>query len=503
MEKSTFSSRIQNRISFPLILGVFVSFGVMVVALRIMPGSIGGLLAVLFFMLCAIGSVYVVKVQGIVKPRHFIIPLLVAAILFPPIRMPAGIPSIRFDLLIILFAWGIRLGNTASSGQPLILKHQHINKWFGIFGLAILSSMAYTTLVKGYPFLLRDSFELVKLLKYFLIFSFVASLSIPYKDFKRYCLAALFIFLLSAFVGFAQYLNLFNINAFISPYYAPTQMRGLLVHGRITGTTGNPNQFGALMVLAATLALAFALFAERKKMRVFSWCCVPVYCLAVFLTLSRSSVIILVVAFSVVLLMRFPVKIRTFMKNSWKLLLISLFIALGGIVLVFLAPDKFIARIETLRSFSSLASWQVRLSKWNEALGIWKESMIFGWGPGKAGMRTVVDNEWILLLRRYGVVGLTVFLLWFASFYRHLGKIRRRFHRIRQRPTLVGLTTALQSMFLAFALFMVPLVVYHDLQTMPAVFLFIGLAFSQKTKDRIMLDPKRCCPYELCQGDEK
>jgi len=382
-------------------------------------------------------------------------------------------------LLIILFAWGLRLGSTASSGQPLTLRHQHINKWFGIFGLAIICSMTYATLVKGYPFLLRDSFELVKLFEYFLIFSFVASLKIPYKDFRRYCTVALVIFLLSALFGFAQYMNLFNINASVSPYYAPTQMDGLLAHGRITGTTGNPNQFGALMVFAATLALSLALFSERRKTRTFPGPPTKAFCLSVFLTLSRSSVIILVGAFSLVLLMRYPVKIKTFMKNSWKLLTVFLVLALTGIVLVSIAPDKFVARIDTLRSISSQASWQIRLLMWSENLEIWKESMIFGWGSGKAGMPTIVDNEWVLLLRRYGIVGLTIFILWFASAYRHLGRIRRRFLRLRYNLTVVALTVALQSMFLAFAIFMIPAAVYHDLQTMPIVFLFLGLTYSQ------------------------
>jgi len=486
MQNTSIFDKIQSRISLPTTLGILVSFGVMTVILRLRPDAIGGILVVLFFLLGAFFSAYVVKEQGVIKPRHFIIPLMVATILLPPIRIPGPIPSVRFDLLIILFAWGLKLGNTASSGQPLILRHQHINKWFGIFGLAIICSMTYATLVKGYPFLFRDAFELVKLFKYFLIFSFVASLKISYKDFQRYCTVALVVFLLSALFGFAQYLNLFNINASVSPYYAPTQMRGLLVHGRITGTTGNPNQFGALMVFAATLALSLALFSEKRKVRTFSWCCIPAFCLAVFLTLSRSSVIILVGAFSLVLLMRYPVKIKTFMNNSWKLLTIFLVLALFGIVLVSLAPDKFVARIDTLRSFTSQASWQVRLLKWSKNLEIWKESMIFGWGPGKAGMTTIVDSEWVLLLRRYGIIGLSIFFLWFTSAYRYLGKMRRRFLRFRCNPTFVGLTVVLQAMFLAYAIFMIPAGVYHDLQSMPIVFLFLGLVYSQRNKESLV-----------------
>ncbi|MEC9491681.1 O-antigen ligase family protein [Flexistipes sp.] len=403
---------------------------------------------------------------------------MVATILLPPLRI-SGIPDIRFDLIIIILAWGIYLGDHISSERVIVFQHIHIIKWFGIFGLVICLSILYASLIKGYPLILRDTFELIKLLKYFLIFSFVANLTISHRDFQLYCELAIIIFLMSAFIGFAQFFNLFNMNAYISPYYAPTQMQGLLLHGRITGTTGNPNEFGALMVFAASLSLALALFAENSISRLFCWFSISVFCLAVFLTLSRSAIIILIVSYFIILLMKYPLKNKNFIRHLGKLLIVIIFISIIISFLLNFVPQKFFFRVSELVSLSTASSWKARLIMWQDTLAIWQNSVLFGWGPAKKGMTTIVDNEWLLLLRRYGIVGLTVFLLWFLNFYRDLYVIKKRLNKIWQSSSTIGLIVCLQSMLISYALYMIPAAVYHDLQTFPILLIFIGLVYSQ------------------------
>ena len=110
--------------------------------------------------------------------------------------------------------------------------------------------MTYAAIVKNQPIIGRDFQELIKLLLYFLIFALIANQDIKPTSLKHYYKFALVVLMFSALFGFMQYIDFAGINQILSPYYAPTQMRGLLVHGRITGTTGNPNEFGALMVLS-------------------------------------------------------------------------------------------------------------------------------------------------------------------------------------------------------------------------------------------------------------
>lgn len=92
------------------------------------------------------------------------------------------------------------------------------------------------------------------------------------------------------------------------------------------------------------------------------------------------------------------------------------------LIIIKMAPEKFFFRISQLGNIWDATSWQARIVKWKANYDIWKLSPLFGWGPGKMTMTTIVDNEWLLLLRRYGLIGVIIFILWFANFYFGLSK---------------------------------------------------------------------------------
>lgn len=417
--------------------------------------------------------VYIFLKDGTLSFQRVLIPLLVVSVLFPPIRLPLGLPYVRLELILILVAWSLLFLGHLATGQTVRFRRNPMYKWFTLFGLALLMSMTYAALAKGYTPIGRDFWELAKLLEYFLIFALVANLDISPTKMKRYYVILLTAFLCSTLFGFAQYLNLGNINAAVSPYYAPTQMRGLLVHGRITGTTPNPNEFGALMVLAASLALSGALLFRQKRLRLFSWACLAVFGLAIVLTLSRSALIALAVAVGFIFF-RYPL-IAGIRRSFRRLLIVIPLVIVIVLVIIQLAPGKFFFRLEELSDIASATSWQVRIAVWQDNFALWKESPLFGWGPGKATMTTTVDNEWLLLLRRYGLVGILIFISWFASFYFGLARIRR----VVQASEVQALTVALQAALVAYAVYMIPAAVYHSLQLMPILLLFLGLAYSQ------------------------
>ena len=47
----------------------------------------------------------------------------------------------------------------------------------------------------------------------------------------------------------------------------------------------------------------------------------------------------------------------------------------------------------------------LRYQQWADAINLFKQSPIIGWGPAKAIHTTIVDSEHLLLLRRYGILG--------------------------------------------------------------------------------------------------
>jgi len=412
--------------------------------------------------------------------QRVVVPLMVVSILLPAIPLPGGVPDLRLEVVLIFVIWGLLVLGHLATGQPVKFYANPIYKWFALFGLAILLSMSYASSVRGYPLVGRDFWELVKLVEYFLIFALVANLDISRETLRRYYKIALLVLLCSALFGFAQRLNLWGVNAVISPHYAPTQMRNIIANKRITGTTRNPNEMGALMVLASSLALSGALFFRRRRLRLFSWVCLSVFGLATILTISRSALIALVIAMCFILFIRYPLALPS-RRSLQNLLVIIPVLAVVSVLLLRLAPEEFFVRVAELGDVASASSWYVRVEMWESNLEIWKQSPLLGWGPGKATMGTIVDNEWILVLRRYGLVGLVIFISLFASLYLGLSRIRRRSPAVE----VVVLTVALEGTLVAYAVYMTVAAVYHLLQLMPILLLFLGLAYSQgRSKSR-------------------
>ena len=427
------------------------------------------LLIVCFFIF-----IYIFFKKGILSFQRIVTPLLMVSILFPPISLPKGIPSIRVELIIILVAWALLLLGHFAIGYPIKFHQNLAYKWFILFGLAILLSLAYGVIVKGYSISGRDFWEFGKLLEYFLIFALVANLVISPNEIRHYYKFALIIFFCSALVGFSQYLNLGNINKIVSPYYAPTQIQGLVSQGRITGTTGNPNEFGALMVLASSLAFSGILFFKKKTIRLFSLICFAVFVFSIVLTLSRSAIIALIIAICFLTLFKYPL-IVGIKRGIKKLSIVTPIIMVTILIIIKIAPEKFFFRISQLGNIWNATSWQARIVNWKVNYALWELSPLFGWGPGKMTMTTIVDNEWLLLLRRYGLIGVIIFILWFANFYFGLSKICR----ISSSAEVRALAVALQATLLAYAVYMIPAAVYHSLQLMPILLIFLGLAYSQ------------------------
>lgn len=408
-----------------------------------------------------------------------IVPLLAIYILLPPLSLSSSIPDLRFGFIFVLFLWLLYfLGHRAGSGRAVFVWNRSMI-WFVLFGFSICVSITFSALVLDYRPLLQDWFELLKIVQYFLIFALIVGMDIRKTDYKKIYLWSLAIFALAVFFGFAQYLNLFDINRIIVPYYTTTQLKGLLVHKRIIGTTANPNEFAALLVIGSSLALSGFLYLKEKTLRYTSIICFILFTLATALTLSRTGLVIQIVACVFILFCHYLFhlvrlkKIRGFIVVVVVLLLII-------VLIVWLAPEKFYIRMTSGLNIIGDNSWQLRMGRWGEALNLWRQSPFFGWGPGKKTMTTIVDNEWLLLLRRYGVLGVSVFTLWFGGFFAVLVKLARSLNRRADDEDryLKVLVVAMQASLVSYAVYMVTSAVYHSLQLMPILMIYLGLVFS-------------------------
>src|SRR5699024_2286817 len=71
-------------------------------------------------------------------------------------------------------------------------------------------------------------------------------------------------------------------------------------------------------------------------------------------------------------------------------------------------------RFESLYNITSDDSWTTRVNRWSENIELFKSSPLLGLGPlSRYNLQYAADNEWLLLLRSYGVLGTLYFLLMF------------------------------------------------------------------------------------------
>lgn len=209
----------------------------------------------------------------------------------------------------------------------------------------------------------------------------------------------------------------------------------------------------------------------------FCWAGLPVFGIALALSGSRTALLSLLISVCMVLFLfvkcRHPGRLLRYLVGST--LTVSLLLGLA-LSLLQVLPEPLVDRfVVLLEEPTEHVSWQGRLRMWEPTFSLWTESPLLGWGPAKANHRVVVDNEWLLLLRRYGVVGLTAFLGLFGSLFVGLSDLRRD----NREATGLALCIALQATLVGYALYMLTAGVYHMLQLMPITLLFLGLAYSQ------------------------
>jgi O-antigen ligase len=399
----------------------------------------------------------------------FIVFTLIFALLAPSIPITDTF-SLRMEFVLVpLFLVFNILGNrkVTKIGSP-------IPKWFFLFMMGIFISIVYAFFVMQYAFRLNDLFELIKSGLYLLIFYFAASSFISISQAPRLYNAILTLFIISAIFGIMQYFNVFDINHVITPIYAPTQLRAVINTKRVVGTTSNPNDFGILMLLGVCLGLA-SFFYSKSRSKILLAILTIVLCLTgVFFTTSRISIVASLIS---VIYISFigAQNTRKFNRNSTiRFFLITIGVLSLLLLLYNAMPESWHVRLSGLLNISQDVSFNARIDKWEDFWVLFQQSPIFGWGPGKGLIIYTIDNEWYLILLRYGAVGVLTILLMGRSFFMTAAKASTR----TPISEVKALSVALKGFIPAAALFMVTASVYHYQQLMGVLLILIGLCYN-------------------------
>jgi O-antigen ligase len=406
--------------------------------------------------------------------KFFLILMLFGILLTPSLSIAVGMPKVRLEevligvLLVYLllrslsgrpitFAWGVR--QSMLLALPLFL--------FISIGVGLVMHLAGS---------LGDLNQLIRIIKYLVIYTVAVSVIAVSPDQERAKASiinwTLVFGCILTLVTTQQYYNLFGLNTRYMHLIAAEWEYNRLLEDRLNrplGMVGNPNELGFLLAVVANSALYQILW----RFRPFYLLALVLALIGILMTGSRSSLLACIAGCMTIGLlmsfMRLPAKTRFMQRLASVLGAVVLLALAGGLTSVY---GDLLERFETLDTPAEIESWQIRLERWQENIGLFKQSPAFGVGPLRYGsIEFAADNEWWLLLRSYGIVG-TLFLL--AVFL---------------LPHVVGRWSSPAALafglYVTSALYMVAAVVYHSLALMPLVLILIALSDTTVKAGRI------------------
>jgi len=335
--------------------------------------------------------------------------VLSLAVFFPALSLGESLPTIHvLDFCFPVFLFLI------VQKKGLLSKSWYFILPF-IFGMYVL----FTILIQGHSTMRHDYFELYKWFKYGVTILFFTQVNFQF--FKRvipYLVGILFL------VNTLHFFDVFKINELLEKYYnggIHIQFFGKNSLGepavkRLVGTMGNPNINAILFGMTSIYFLPVTFHYRKVALFLMSL-------LFMFLCQSRTSLLILAAMLFVILF--FYSRIWT--KKQW-------FILLLGIVLSFILAwmlttsfFKYTSYSNSLLDGSAINSGSARgrFETWKLLFSQILEYPIFGRGPYKIyfyANQLYSENEYILMLWRYGIVGfffyITIYLIPFRDFFR-------------------------------------------------------------------------------------
>ncbi|MDR3288945.1 MAG: O-antigen ligase family protein [Peptococcaceae bacterium] len=418
--------------------------------------------------------------------------VMLSAILLPSFPIQENLPRLRLDEILIFGTFAVNMlifirrgfrfdvygwGMHDEKKRAAVWK---INTVFLLLIGSYLLSNLYGVLIMHTVFGVRDIMELVTYAKYYLVITLAAGLDVGESErtmIRRVFLAGFF---LTMILSWGQYLNLAYMNSWLTPLLAPAHLNNLVDANppRVLGTFDNPNVMGIFAVITLTLAVTWFYFHDsgRRTAAALLLLCGLTVKLA-FLTISRTA---LLGAAAVLVVL----SLWSLFKFRWNRIIVlkAALLFILTMTVFFTSPREFTMRMSEATDIQKSTSAIGHIFQWREALEVVKQSPVFGWGTGKTEMTTAVDNEYILILRRYGAVGFLTYL-WF--FIKPVAVASRRLRNSENYFAGAGYTDASALLAIAFmgatvAVFIYNLTagLFYNLQIMTLFAIFMGLIYN-------------------------
>ena len=398
--------------------------------------------------------------------KYWLLPII---ILSPSFQIFIGYPSLRIEYIFLFFFIIFSLLRFTFIKKIKKPSFDYIGLLFSLMAISCIISIEYSVMFLEYTFKINDFFLVIQLFLYYLIFYITKTLYIKENNiFKIYKFLGISGLVVALFC-ILQYFDILEINRkILVPLYfynkplAQTKAFNLVqgVHWRrIIGTFGNPNYCGMFFAILLAATSTYYFFPIKGKLKLHHFFIIEIGIIALtILTGSRTAM------FSFVIITLFSVFLGKLKIEKLK----YFFIIIIGVVfiLVFATPQYFIGRI-----FSEYTSFHGHLSMFKETFKEINKSPILGLGPTKMQITSTVDNEYLLYWRRYGLIGIILFLLL------HICMFIKGFSKFSKGKTAIENNIGLLTMQLAiiWSIFGLTSDVFKNPQIMGIIFFLSGL----------------------------
>lgn len=341
--------------------------------------------------------------------------VLASILLLPDLHFSPLLPAIQVIDLLMPFLVFILYFN-----RKLLVWNTYFTLILG-FGVLILVSLAINQRMN----ILNEYFEIYKFLKFLILIVFFSLCD--FQLLLQQWLRPVFLVLVG--VNFIHFFNLFDFNTIIENHYNGglnityfgIDTLGNPTGKRMLGFMANPNNNAILFSFFSLIFFPFKL--EKNKL---AWFSVALICL--FMCQSRTSLIAVLAIVAVLFLLKLV---------HWNTKQIFQFsaILLGTYLIAWMFSSSFFKYpIYGNSMFNGVAlesqSAMGRLEAWRFLGKMILEKPIFGHGPNKDFFyenRIYSENEYVLYAWRYGIVGLTGFILLFLIPLKKAWKSREKF----------------------------------------------------------------------------
>lgn len=422
------------------------------------------LLLVLLFLSAAVW--FAARTEFHIRDVYIIGTVLFSSIVLPPLSALPGLPDIRVEELLFFLLFPLLILQRESKGKNRL--YNYFIYAVIAFGFAIVVSLLHGRYVLGVPLTGSDYFELLKAFKLLIVVAAISRFNLNTEDIYKLLYVVVFSFFISSVIGLMQFYGILGLERITGPYYFAERIYD--VHNRMMGTFFNPNTYGTALTLGVIVASVLVFYEKVVFRKVFLSFLVILLSFTLALTQSRTAIIVLLIALIIVFGLNTFKSRLTFKQVA---ILLTGFLVVS-VLFIGLLSDEIITRFATLSDIAEDASWQMRLLAWYLNLTIFYESIIFGWGPAKAIHTTIVDSEYILVLRRYGIFGFTFYILiYLIPLYRSL------IFQAKQGITgVIGQIVLVSLIVFLIANITNPL--FHEIQFIDYWMIILGIFFAYK-----------------------